>query len=321
MKYVAGAGVTSCDLLYSGISALPKEGEEVYSSGFEMKLGGGATAVMIHLARLGIPTFLATYLGKDIFSGFAKKEIEKEGIQYQNLFSGKGIPVNITSAMITPGDRTFVSYRKEFCMPDALKDTLRQEMKRAVIIRMNPDLYTMYKEIKMENPNVILVMDTGWNDGMSLEMYSKYLQLADYFTPNCKEAMKITGKDTPQEAAEVLSQYFEKTIIKLGEQGCLLRENGINEIIPPLPRIHAVDATGAGDAFISGFLYGLYYNYPIRECIIFGNVIGGKCVEKVGCLSNTPTEKELLELAQSIRAANVPLPMMMERTAVKSPPF
>ena len=57
----------------------------------------------------------------------------------------------------------------------------------------------------------------------------------------------------------------------------------------------AVDATGAGDAFMAGFMYGLYHDYCPEDCIRLGNVTGGYCVQAVGCLTRFPTEEELLK--------------------------
>lgn len=303
MKYVAGIGSANCDLLYSGIPYIPEEGTEIFSEGFDLQLGGGAPAVMINLMRLGVPTALSTFLGRDFFSEFVRRQIENAGIEYQNLYSGDGMAVNVTSAIITPGERTFISYKDHFSVTDKMKEKMFRQLIGADIVRMAPDMYDIYARLKSEKPGITLVMDTGWNENMSLESYSKYLRLADYFTPNSKEAMKITGTSTPQRAAEILSDYFEKTIIKLGEEGCLLRENGKTEILPSLSGIKAVDATGAGDAFQAGFIYGLYYGYSIRECVLLGNVMGGKCVEKVGCLSSCLTEAQLLDYVTLLKAS------------------
>ena len=43
----------------------------------------------------------------------------------------------------------------------------------------------------------MLVFDCGWDDNLSLENYKEHLELADYYTPNQKEALKITDTDTP----------------------------------------------------------------------------------------------------------------------------
>ena len=55
---------------------------------------------------------------------------------------------------------------------------------------------------------------------MSLEQYQDYLSLADFYLPNRKEALKITGKSTVEEAAKVLSDFFEDVTIKLDRDGC-----------------------------------------------------------------------------------------------------
>ena len=63
MRYVAGAGVVNCDILYSGITRLPSEGEEIFSTGFDLQLGGGIPGIMVTLARLGVPVKFSTYWG------------------------------------------------------------------------------------------------------------------------------------------------------------------------------------------------------------------------------------------------------------------
>lgn len=235
MRYVAGAGVVNCDILYSGITRLPSEGEEIFSTGFDLQLGGGIPGIMVNLARLGVPVKFSTYLGNDFFSQFVKNQLEQFGVHYVNLYSGTGMPVNVTSVVITPKDRTFISHRDDFGYNDTMKQQLFEQLRGASIIRMSNHLYEVYSRIKQENPDTIFVMDTGWDDTMSLDSYAKYLELADYYTPNKKEALKLTQTGNVEDAARILSRYFETTIIKLGPDGCLLRENGQNEIFPQLP--------------------------------------------------------------------------------------
>lgn len=157
----------------------------------------------------------------------------------------------------------------------------------------------VYKRLKVDG--TVLVFDVGWEDGMSLEKYSEYLKLADYFTPNQKEALEITKTKNLQDAADKLKEYFDQVIIKLDKNGCMLVEGDTTHIIPPLENIKAVDATGAGDAFLSGFIYGLYHDYDMKDAILFGNITGGLCVEGIGCLTRYVNETELLEIAEKHR--------------------
>lgn len=119
--------------------------------------------------------------------------------------------------------------------------------------------------------------------------------IADYYLPNRKEAMKITGSDTIEGAAESLSKFFRHVIIKLDREGCLLKSGEKIQLIPSLPHVVNVDSTGAGDAFMSEFLFGLYHHYDVEDCIRCGNVMGSVCVSQVGCITGSLTERELLQ--------------------------
>ena len=136
---------------------------------------------------------------------------------------------------------------------------------------------------------------------LSIDNYRDYLEIADYYTPNKKEALKITGADTPEKALEVLAQFFEKPIVKLDKDGVLGLENGKTVFVKSIEEFKNVDSTGAGDAFLAGFCFGLYYDYPFEDCLLFGNITGGKCVTKAGALSAYVGKEELLRIAEENR--------------------
>ena len=95
MSFLASVGVTNVDLMYVGMPRVPQEGEEIFSQDFRVLLGGGAPGTAVNAARLGIPTHLATYLGSDLFSGFARAQFEQNGVSPYNLAAEgeTGIPV------------------------------------------------------------------------------------------------------------------------------------------------------------------------------------------------------------------------------------
>lgn len=294
MSFIAGNGKTNTDILYSGLSRLPEMGEEIYSEGFSMLLGGGVPGTMVNLARLGIETHISTWLGTDNFSRFVSGEYEKYGVTVENLYTGSGrLPLNITSAMITPEDRTFVTYGPEPEYNDYELERIYKASTSAKIVEIQNGCLGVYKKLKKEG--TILVLDTGYSEDMSFNMYKDYIELADYYVPNQKEAMKVTGKESPEEAIKFLSQYFEKPIVKLDKDGCMGMENGEIFVVKSIDEFHRVDSTGAGDAFLAGFMYGIFHDYKFKDCILFGNLTGGKCVTGVGCLTEYFTEEELIK--------------------------
>lgn len=295
MDFVSGVGMINLDILYSGIKNVPNEGEEVYSKEFDIQLGGGIPATMVNLARLGVPTKLCTFLGKDMFSNYAKEQLDQYRTHYYNMYQGSGMPLTITSIITTKRDRTFISFSDKPEITKEDQENIYQKLKGAKIADMHLGYLDVYKRLKADGTK--LIFDVGWEEEMSLEKYSKYLELADYFTPNQKEALKITKSNTVLEAADKLKKYFDKVIIKLDKDGCMCVEDDISYIVPPLKDIKAVDATGAGDAFLSGFIYGLYHDYSVKDAILFGNITGGICVQGMGCLTSFVNENELLKIA------------------------
>lgn len=298
MGFAGGAGFANLDLLYAGLTRLPEIGQEIYAKEFDIQLGGGVPATMVNLKRLGVPSKLLTYIGQDFISEFAKKAFDGYGVETINLYEGKGRPVTVSSALICGGDRSFVSYQDEIEITPLHVEQVYRQLKGAKVVDMQAGFLEAYQ--KLSGEGTIHVFDTGWEEDLSIEKYRDYLEIADYYVPNQKEALKITGESTVENAARQLGRYFSDVIIKLDKDGCLLKNGEGMKVIPPLPDIKAVDATGAGDAFMSGFLYGLYYDYPVEQCIRFGNVTGGVCVQGMGCLSRYVNEAELLRLADTI---------------------
>ena len=301
--YASGVGLLNCDLLFSGLDRLPVEGEELYARGFDLQLGGGLPATMIHLARLGVPVDFSTFLGQGQISTWIGQALEASGAVWRNLYHGTGEPVTVTSVLILPSDRTFVSRCESIVYTDEMKQALLEQFRGARILRMGLELLDVYRQLKAERPDILLVLDESWREDLSLSRYGDYLSLADYYTPNQQEAALITGESSPERALESLRPYLAHPLVKLGAQGCLLWEEGA-PVTVPADRLTspAVDATGAGDAFIAGLMYGLYHRRPLRECIALGNVMGAVCVQHVGCLTGRITPEELERRAAAILA-------------------
>lgn len=287
--FVAAFGKLNCDLLFAGMPRIPNEGEEIYSKDFKVCLGGGLPAVMINCSRLGVPARLGTFLGDDMFSSFAESELKKYGVEY-TPFESTAYPLNITSAIITERDRTFVSYGGNEKYSDSMLEEIYGVLKGAKIVAMQEKILPVYEQLKKDG--TVLVLDTGYSEDMSLNSLLDYIKIADYYTPNIDETEKITGTRDYKKALDFLRDYFPKPIVKLGRDGCA-GFDGEYFVVPEIKEFSCVDATGAGDAFLAGFITGLYNDEDFRKCILMGNITGGKCVTGVGCLTEFLTKDGL----------------------------
>ena len=94
-------------------------------------------------------------------------------------------------------------------------------------------------------------------------------------------------------------------IITLGEKGVDYYSVGVKSALPVGNKnfcsVHVnafkvkkvVDPTGAGDAWRGGFVAGLLIGYPIKDCLILGNVMASFAIEKYGTVNHRPTKKEI----------------------------
>lgn len=298
MSFIAGAGATNVDLLYEDMPKIPDVGEEIYTDKFSCQLGGGLPATLINIGRLGIESKIATELGGDMFSAFASEQYKMNNVEPMNIYKGSSIPLNVTSAIILKDDRSFITYGKGSIEPDdEAKESFYNMAHGAKICLMQPGGFIeVYKKLKSEG--TLMVLDMGWDENMSVEKYSDLLDTADIYTPNRKEALRITGAANENDAAEALKKYFDRVIVKVDKDGCIGIDNGERFFVKSVEKFKNKDSTGAGDAFLAGLCYGLFYDYPLKDCIEFGNITGGKAVTAVGALSAYVTEKELLELKE-----------------------
>ena len=121
-----------------------------------------------------------------------------------------------------------------------------------------------------------------------------YIEACDFFKLSDEEALLITGLNTVDAAAAALRAKTNAVFaITLGKEGTLLSTNHGTEIISSIP-ITAIDATGAGDAFVGAVLYQLIGTKPAdmqaiaieqwRTMIANANKAGARTCEYMGAM-------------------------------------
>ena len=102
----------------------------------------------------------------------------------------------------------------------------------------------------------LVVLDTMnfWMD-VALENLKKVIAKVDVLTVNDEEARQLTGEHFLPKAARAIHRMGPKTVvIKKGEHGALMFQEGQTFFAPAYPLEHVVDPTGAGDTFAGGFV-------------------------------------------------------------------
>jgi len=114
-----------------------------------------------------------------------------------------------------------------------------------------------------------------------------FLQFTDGATlifVNPAQGQVLTGREDPNQAARVLNAWYPHVVMKLGADGAMMYAGGRPDPIrvSALPVERIVDGTGAGDAFIAGFLPPWLDKKPAGEALASGCRLAASALGLVG---------------------------------------
>jgi 5-dehydro-2-deoxygluconokinase len=99
--------------------------------------------------------------------------------------------------------------------------------------------------------------------------------------------------------SEILQRGPKVVVVKRGSKGAtLFFKDGKQVDVPGFP-VEVYNVLGAGDAFASGFIYGIVHNWDWYKATRMGNACGAIVVTRHGCANFMGYEDEVLEFIES----------------------
>jgi ribokinase len=252
---------------FSYISEFPSSGETLIGDSFETGFGGKGANQAVMAGLLGADVYMISCLGNDIFgdstiNNFIENNVNVDHIQRVKVSSGVApIWVNAkgeNKIIVIPGANNKIDANKAKASLQEIENVSYLIGQAEIPMDVNHDVFDYAKQ-----NNIITVFNPA--PGKILE--STFLKKIDWLIPNENEFQIISGLNMTDE--NILE--FSKTIpcnllITCGEQGVLAVED--DEIIKfKAPKVHAIDTTGAGDAFVGSFVYGLTKDLKVNDAI------------------------------------------------------
>ena len=291
-KYdVVFVGTAIVDSIIKGFDPKPVSAAGFKAASGTLHAGGEAVNASVAAAKLGAKCAAFCHLGTDAAGGIIENELSKYGVDTSLIVHSEEHATPVTTMFVNDdGTRksiTNAAHRYNF-HPE--KDLFYLENTRAVVIGSlfrapfdDPEIiYSVFKNAKEKGIYVFADTKLPNFNILSLDDISKALPYIDYITPNEDEAKYYTGSDDPEKAADVFLKYGVKNvIIKLGSRGCFMKNAHGSLYIPALD-INAMDATGAGDNFLAGFVCEILSGKSDEEALRFANACGAICATAPG---------------------------------------
>jgi sugar/nucleoside kinase (ribokinase family) len=276
------------------ISRLPRPGSLHYLDTITLTTGGNVLNCGIDLVKLGFRVGAITRVGDDGLGLYLRSQFSRYGINAEGVIVDRGKQTSATIVCVDPtGERTFYHTRgclENFRARDVLSclDLVRKARMfvfgyLGLLPEIRPEMGKLFAAIKRET-GVTILLDTGGTPTRSPRLLHNVLPYVDYFLPSFEEAAALTGATTPRAMVEAFRSAGAKGVVgvKLAAHGCFVSWQDRQELIPPPKVRKVVDATGAGDAFVSGFLAGTLTGLEPFGAARIGNAVAASCVTAVG---------------------------------------
>lgn len=250
--------------------------------------GGSACNTIVGVGKLGGDARFVGKCGKGKMGRFFKSSLEKHNVE-PALFTSFS-PTGRVLSIITPD-----AQRSMFTYLGASSETLPAELsdgcfRNAAIVHIegylvfNTDLILAALRTAKEagaRVSLDLASFTIVKESKKLleRMISEYV---DILIANEDEALALTGYEEEMDAIAALSAKAEISILKIGNRGSIIAHGDKIIKIRPMGDGHAVDTTGAGDLWASGFLFGLVNGYSLERCGQLGSACGYEVCQVVG---------------------------------------
>jgi sugar/nucleoside kinase (ribokinase family) len=294
MSEVTCIGILVADLIGGPLVAFPSTGKLVSVDNMGLYNGGCATNTGIALARQGIDTQVFGMVGSDGLGDFLVNTLKKEGINTQGIKRSTDKNTSATMVILNEnGERSYIHHtgaNGEFGIDyidfELLNNTKIAHIAGSFLMSRFDGHETAKTLKKLRSMRIITSLDTAWDfTGQWLSLIEECLPYIDIFIPSIDEAQMISGKEKPEDIAEFFMSYGIKTLVlKMGGMGSFAKDSKETIYMPPF-NVDVKDTTGAGDAFVGGFLAGISRGMDLKESLILGNALGAMCVMSYGASS------------------------------------
>lgn len=104
----------------------------------------------------------------------------------------------------------------------------------------------------------------------------------DLVFANEAEVCSMFETDDFDAAADQIAEMVEVAALTRSEKGSVVMTAGERIVVGATPVDRVVDATGAGDLYAAGFMYGLSVGVDLARCAELGSIAAGEVISHVG---------------------------------------
>jgi Sugar kinases, ribokinase family len=280
---------------------------------FAQNPGGAPANLLCALANLGASTGLIGKVGGDMHGHFLRQTLLSHRVDTRGLLEDSATHTTLAFVNIDQhGERQFAFVRGRDAADLALTSSeLNQSLLQntrvfhigSLSLTAEPARSATLKAVQIAAEHgAIISYDPNYraplwpSEAAAAKHARAAAALANIIKLSDQETRLLTGHSQPEKAASALLQTADLVAVTLGEKGVYIANRRAALHIPGFAAT-VVDTTGAGDAFLGGFLFWLTRQQTapavlsaeqLRESGRFANAVASLCVEQPGGIPAMP---------------------------------
>ena len=258
--------------------------------------GGSVANTLAGLGNLGLTTGFIGRVHDDALGQFYAREMAAGGTSFVNPpVPGGELPTSRSMIFVSSdGERsmnTYLGISAELGPEDVTDDVAGS----TEILFLEGYLYDKPKGKQAFERAVKVCREAGGKSGIALsdpfcvdrhrDDFRRLVRELDYVIGNQHEWESLYQTDLSSALETAASESGLVVCTRSGEDVVLVQGN--EEAVVPVNRVVPVDATGAGDQFAAGFLYGYATGQPLATCGAMGNAAAAEVISHFGARPET----------------------------------
>lgn len=289
-----GFGTNAVDYLIR-VPEYPAFNSKIELNKYTVEAGGEVASSMLGLSRLGMKTSYIGRFGDDPAGSLGKTSLVNEGVDVASSEIVPGAATQIAFIIIdeASGERT-VLWQRDAKLSYSAAEAPVEAAVRGRVLHLTPhDTQACIRIAAAAKAAGVIVSADIDNVFDGIE---ELLPLVDVCVVSSSFPAKLLGISDGKTALREMSSRFGCSItgLTLGEAGSLIY-SGDEFIETPGFAVPGgcADTTGAGDAFRTGFLYGMLRNFTVEASAAAANAVAALKCRGDGARSALPRPDEL----------------------------
>ena len=261
--------------------------------------GGSAANTCAGIASLGGRAGFAGKVGRDQFASVFAHDIRSIGVSFHRGKSDSENPTGRCLILITPdGERTLntnLGAAAEFAEADLDHDAIQS----AQIVYLEGYLFdppaarkaffTAADFARGNGAKVAFTLSDPFCVDRHREAFRTFIrERVDIVFANEKELLSLY----PDEACAAIRTECDLAAITRSEKGSVILHGDVSIKVPAVAIQKLVDATGAGDLYAAGFIFGLGSGRDLETCARLGSLAASEVVTQVGPRPRRPLSEQ-----------------------------